>query len=81
MDDDLYPSAITDPALILIALGALFGLIAASFWYKVFLAAKSVPEGTASMGRDNLSSAALCTSMGLALACGGFLFGLFTGRF
>lgn len=79
MDDERYPTALTDPALILIALGALFGLLAASYWYKVFKAAGPVPD--AAGGRGDLSSAAFATAVALFLSCGGFLFGLFTGRF
>lgn len=77
VDDERYPAAITDPALILVALGALFGLLAAFYWYKVFRA--TGPDGARSRG--DLSSAAFATAVALFLACGGFLFGLFTGRF
>lgn len=79
MEDDRYQAALTDPSLILVGLGAFFGLVAASYWYRVFRAAGPVPDTAG--GRGDLSSAAFATAVALFLSCGGFLFGLFTGRF
>ena len=79
--DDPSVAPITDPASVLVGLGALVGLFAALYWSRV---ARSVdPRGEVVKGPDlrSLASAVALTSVGLMLACAGYLLGRFTGRF
>lgn len=67
--------------MVLVSLGALCGLAAAHFWLKV---GRSVdPSGEVVKGPDKstLGFAATLSGIALFLACGGFLFGRFTGEF
>lgn len=78
---DVEPSAITDPASILIGLGAVCGLFAAGWWAKV---AKSIDTSGASVkGPDlrRLGEAAAITALCIGLASFGYLLGRYTGRF
>ena len=72
---------LSDPASVLIGLGALCGLIAAAQWAKV---ARSIDEsGEVVTGPDKraLGTAAAFTALAVGLASAGYLLGRFTGRF
>lgn len=71
-------SLITDPASVLIGLGALVAIAAAVYWFRVFSALDRNPSRLP--GRT-LGGAALLTSIVLALVAAGYLLGRFTGRF
>ncbi|MBM0169677.1 hypothetical protein [Altererythrobacter sp. C41] len=79
--DERFPALVANPAIVLVSLGAIAGLLAASYWLKV---ARSVDtSGDVIKGPDvrDLSVAAILTGVCLFLMCGGFLFGRFTGEF
>lgn len=72
---------IARPAMVLVSLGAVVGLGAASYWAKV---ARSVDTGGQTVkGPDkrHLATAAALSALALFLTCGGFLLGRFTGEF
>lgn len=80
MDErDNFP--LTDPASALLGLGALCGLIAAHYWYKVFRSVDTSGHAITGPNREYLASAAMFTAFALALACFGYLLGRFSGRF
>lgn len=78
---DEWQSAITDPASVLVGLGALCGLLAARFWWRVASSVASSGEVVKRPDLRSLSSAALLTSATLGLACLGYLLGRFNGAF
>lgn len=83
MDDFGEGQLIAHPAMVLVSLGAIVGLGAASYWAKV---ARSVDTSTterAARGASphDLATAAALSALALFLTCGGFLFGRFTGEF
>lgn len=82
MDEfDKGPSVLTtDPYMMAVALGAAAGLVAATYWLKVFRAVDSTGE-TVKGARSDLSSAALFTAIAMFLMCDGFLLGRLSGRF
>ena len=79
--DDIDATVITDPASVILGLGAVCGLIAARAWYKVSLSIDTSGETVKGPDKRELGSAASFTSFALALMCFGYLFGRFTGRF
>ena len=75
------PAPLTDPASVLIGLGALCGLVAAACWIRVSRSVDTSGEVVKGPDKRALSAAASFTAMALALASLGYLFGRFTGRF
>lgn len=73
--------AITDPASVLIGLGAVVALFAAIYWISFAKVSALVAEPTGWKARRNLGFAATMTGVALALVAGGYLFGRVTGRF
>lgn len=71
-------SPITDPASVLIGLGALVALAASIYWYRVF---RALDRNPSRLPGRTLGGAALLTAIVLALVAAGYLLGRFTGRF
>lgn len=80
--DDLHEVPITDPASVLLGLGALAGLVAAYLWLKV---GGSVGDGVEKTDKssffDHIGKAAVMSAFAMGLASFGYLLGRFTGRF
>ena len=79
--DDIDAAPITDPASVLIGLGAVCGLIAAGMWFSVVRNIASRSETNQPPRWSLISSAATFTAFSLGLASAGYLLGRFTGRF
>lgn len=79
--DDLDSLPITDPASVLVGLGAICGLLAALYWHKVFLSVDTSGMEVRGPDKRYLASAAMLTSVALGLGCFGYLLGRFSGRF
>lgn len=74
-------SLLSNPSMVIVSLGAIAGLIAASCWLK---AARSVDtSGMTVTGPDRraLKGAANWTAIALFVVCGGFLLGRMLGEF
>lgn len=71
-------SPITDPASVLIGLGALVAMVAGVCWYRVF---RDLERDSKHFPARSLSPAALVTAAALWLVGLGYLLGRFTGRF
>lgn len=73
---------ITDPASVLLGLGALAGLVAAYLWLKV---GGSVGDGVEKASKsaffDYIGKAAIMSAFAMGLASFGYLLGRFSGRF
>lgn len=78
--DDLARAPLTDPASVLLGLGAVAGLIAATYWLRVFRSVDTSGQVVTGPRNSDLKSAALFTAAALFLSCGGFLLGRLTGR-
>lgn len=78
---DRYPAPITDPASVLIGLGALCGLLAVKYWWGVARGASKLHLPDGRKARANLAIAAFLTAACLGLSGAGYLIGRFTGRF
>lgn len=72
---------LTDPASVLVGLGALCGLGAALYWSKVARSVDTSGQVVKGPDKRDLRTAASLTSIALALASFGYLFGRFTGAF
>lgn len=74
-------SLLSNPAMVIVSLGAIAGLIAATRWMK---ASRSIDtSGQVVKGPDKwvLKEASMWTAIFLFIVCGGFLLGRFTGEF
>lgn len=79
--DDLHEIPITDPASVLIGLGALAGLIAAWCWVRVSTSVDTGGERVKGPSPEWMSHAAAMSAFAMGLASFGYLLGRFTGRF
>lgn len=73
---------ITDPAMVLLGLGALVACFAGVQWLRLFRLSRDLhkADSPGTRARDTLALAALSTSAALFLCAGGFLLGRLTGR-
>lgn len=81
MDDEGSLLTLNDPAMVLLGLAALIGLVAGAFWLKL---ARSIDlDGPTIKAPDpgSFFMAFACTGLALLTASAGFLLGRFTGRF
>lgn len=78
MESDL-PSLL-DPARVLVGLGAIAGLVAASEWRKFWRSVDTSGEVVKGPGKWELKDAAFWTMIALFLSSGGYLFGVFFGH-
>jgi hypothetical protein len=81
MDDFDDGRLIANPAMVLVSLGAIVGLAAASYWAKVARSVDTSGETVKGPDKRDMASAAALSAIALFLACGGFLLGRFTGEF
>ena len=72
---------ISDPASVLVGLGAVCGLVAAFHWLAVFRSVDSSDEAVKGRSGRSVAMAALSTALALGLVSVGYLLGRFTGRF
>ena len=79
--DDTDSAPITDPASVLIGLGAVCGLIAAGMWLSVVRNIASRSKTDQPPRWSIVSSAATFTALSLGLASAGYLLGRLMGRF
>lgn len=79
---DDWQTSIGDPASVLVGLGAICALFAAVQWWRAGdLIAAATAGGSGARARALFTNAATLTSIAMALAASGYLFGRFTGRF
>lgn len=79
---DEFPDVpITDPASVLIGLGALAGLLAVWCWWNVAASVDTGGERVRGPSPRYVSYAAITSAFALGLASFGYLLGRFTGRF
>ena len=70
---DPFTPAVTEPARLLIGLGALAGLLAAQCWWRVWRSIDASLAGGKGPDLDKLSQAVRITCGALLLGCGGYL--------
>lgn len=81
MDDLDAGTLITNPATVIVSLGALCGLWAAIYWGRVARSIDTSGEVVKAPDYRDLGAAAWLSALALFLVCGGFLFGRVTGEF
>lgn len=79
--DDLHEIPITDPASVLLGLGALAGLLAAWCWWRVSASVDTGGERVKGPSPVWISYAAVMSAFAMGLASFGYLLGRFSGRF
>lgn len=67
--------------MVLVSIGALIGLAAATYWSKVARSVDTGGEVVKGPNKRDLATAAALSALALFFACGGFLLGRFTGEF
>lgn len=79
--DDAAGLPITDPASVLVGLGAFAGLVAAWCWWRVAASVDTGGERVTGPSPVWVSYAATVSAFALGAASFGYLLGRFTGRF
>lgn len=69
-----------DPATAAVGLGALVGLLAATYWLKVWRSVETSGQVVKGPDKRAVRDASFLTSVALFLGCGGYLFGELVGR-
>jgi hypothetical protein len=79
MDSDLV--RVTEPASVLVSLGALCGLAASIYWLRVVRAHYKSDESIEAPWSNDIRNAAAWSAVALGLASVGYLLGRLTGEF
>ena len=74
-------SLISNPSMVIVSMGAIAGLIAASRWMKVGRSIDTSGQVVKGPSKWAMKDAALWTAIALFVVCGGFLLGRLTGEF
>lgn len=74
-------SLLSNPSMVIVSVGAIAGLIAASHWMKAGKSIDASGHTAQGRGRSALREAAIWTAIALFVTCGGFLLGRLTGEF
>lgn len=72
---------VSNPAIVIVSLGAILGLVAAYRWLKVSRSVNTAGQVVKGPDKWAVKDAALWTSIALFVGCGGFLLGRFIGEF
>lgn len=78
--EDLAEVPITDPASVLIGLGAVAGLLAAWCWWRVSASVDTGGERVTGPSPTWISYAAVMSAIAMGLTSTGYLLGRFIGR-
>lgn len=82
LDTAFEPSGlIANPAIVIVSLGAILGLLAARGWSKVARSVDTAGQTVRGPDKREVKSASLWTSAALFMICGGFLLGRLIGEF